>query len=108
MKGESDILLKYMSVKKRMLLFSSSNDGGISKKRKRRRPKSSWIMYQDRDNLALLPRLVIPRVIRNDIRRFYPHMLANVYNTQQYDYMWNFMERYFRQDYRLCEQTLGN
>jgi len=64
-------------------------------------------MYQDRSDDLLVPRMVIPRVVKNDIRRFFPRMVANVYNYNDPDLMASFMQTYYTPDFALVQQLFG-
>jgi hypothetical protein len=65
------------------------------------------IMYQDRTDDQLIPRMVIPRVVKNDMRKFFPTMLANVYNSNDCDFIGCFMGTYYRPDFTLIQQLFG-
>lgn len=42
--------------------------------------------------------LYIPRILKNDLRRQYPVMFMNVFNACNYDYMMNFLDKFFHND----------
>jgi hypothetical protein len=42
--------------------------------------------------------LYLPRIPRKDIRRQYASMFANVYNSQDFDFMKIFLDTFFRPD----------
>lgn len=65
------------------------------------------ILYQDRTDDLLIPRMVIPRVVKNDIRKYFPRMLANVYNSNDYLFMLSFMQTYYTPDFTLIQQLFG-
>ncbi len=65
------------------------------------------ILYQDRTDDLLIPRMIIPRVVKNDIRKYFPRMLANVYNANDFQFMANFMQTYYTPDFTLIQQLFG-
>lgn len=57
------------------------------------------VLYQDRTDGKLVPRLVLPHVVKNDIRLLYPSMVANVYNACDLSLTGNFLNRYYSYDF---------
>ncbi len=49
--------------------------------------------------------LYIPRILKTDLRRQYPVMFMNVYNSCDYVYMKKFMDKFFRDDTQFIFQA---
>lgn len=65
------------------------------------------ILYEDRNDGKLIPRLVVPKVVKNDIRLQYAQMFANVYNACDYNWITAFLQRHFRPDYVIAQELIG-
>ncbi len=61
-----------------------------------------------RDSATLTYNLLyIPRILKTDLRRQYPVMFMNVYNSCDYVYMKKFMDKFFRQDCEFLVEAAG-
>ncbi len=69
--------------------------------------KNTGILYSDQVDGGLVPRLVIPSMIRDDIRNYYGSMISHVYNSQNYEFMSKFLMTYFRPDVMVIQQLFG-
>eukprot|EP01031_Cornospumella_fuschlensis_P029289 gene29290-35361_t len=71
-------------------------------------PESIGLLYQDSPDGALLPRIVIPRILKTDIRRCYTDMYANVYNSCDWVLAQGFVTRFFRPDNVVIQELFGS
>lgn len=72
-----------------------------SSKRKTRKQKQEEYMSQlDEHEAKVYKYGLVPRILKNDIRRFYPSMFANVYNSCDYNFIKYYMKSYLRDDFK--------
>lgn len=87
-------------------------------KRRRRKGKQqeivNWflntntsVLYQDRVDGKLVPRMVIPHVMKDDIRLRYPTMITNIYNSCDSALTTNYVNKYYRPDFIAVQQLYG-
>jgi hypothetical protein len=50
----------------------------------------------------------IPKSVTPDVRYTYTGLLAHVYNSCDYDLMYQFLHTYYRQDFILQQELTGN
>lgn len=62
-------------------------------------------MYQDTKDGSCMPRIVIPRIVKADIRKCYPNMYANVYNACDFHLLCGYHRKFYRPDYFCVTET---
>lgn len=75
--------------------FDANQTKPKTKNKKKRKPAQ---IFQENSDCLVPARIPLPRVLKSDIRRQYGTMFANVFNTGEYDFMWNFLDTFVRPD----------
>ncbi|RYG95353.1 hypothetical protein EON65_56105 [archaeon] len=60
--------------------------------------KNGGVYFNYRKNGRLVPHVILPKILKHDIRRSYPAMFSNIYNSCDADLMNKYLETFYRPD----------
>eukprot|EP01031_Cornospumella_fuschlensis_P032422 gene32422-39207_t len=88
---------------------TSEKDVALQSVRKRTRDtddkkgirKNGGVYFNYRKNGRLVPHVILPKILKNDIRRSYPAMFANVYNSCDESLMNKYLHTFYRPDFAM-------